>query len=204
MNVDNDRLESFCDGIFGFAITLLIIEIKIPDFTKAHSASDIWVDLRSQWPSWFAFGLSFITLLIAWVNHHNLLKQLDKTSSTFIYANGFLILTVIIFPFSTSVLGRSINTELAQPGITLYCLSNLVHAIGWLAISTTATRPKDLSKNAAAQNKVVETRLVIVNACFANTGIVLLSFWFPVVALCLMTASWVIYLLAGIFKSSLD
>ena len=204
MHIGNDRLESFCDGVFGFAITLLILEIKIPDFNDAHSSADIWNSLKNQWPSWFAFGLSFITLLIAWVNHHHLLKQLDKTSSVFIYANGFLILTVIVFPFTTSFLGRSINTTLAQPGIILYCLANFFHAVAWLIVFTTATKPKNLSKNEAAQKKVIATRSLVAKACISTAAITVLSFWFPIIALCLVTASWMIYLLSGVLQTSPD
>jgi uncharacterized membrane protein len=204
MHVGNDRLESFCDGIFGFAITLLILEIKIPDFTNAHSPSDIWNGLINQWPSWFAFGLSFITLLIAWVNHHHVLKLLDKTSSVFIYANGFLTLTVIVFTFSTGLLGRSINTNLAQPGITLYCLSNFFHALAWLSLFSAALHPKDLSKNETSRQKVIGTRSLIAKSCISTAVITVLSFWFPTIALCLVTASWAIYLISGIFQTSLD
>jgi len=64
--VKNSRLEAFCDGIFAIAITLLILEIKVPELGEIGSAEHLAANLAAQWPSWFSFLLSFLTLLIAW------------------------------------------------------------------------------------------------------------------------------------------
>src|SRR5258705_2910552 len=91
----NSRLEAFCDGVFAIALTLLVIDIKIPSTIAINNTADFWLALRHVAPSIFAFVLSFIIILITWVNHHNTLKLVNKSSPSFIYANGFLLLTVV-------------------------------------------------------------------------------------------------------------
>ncbi|MBP7240307.1 MAG: DUF1211 domain-containing protein, partial [Saprospiraceae bacterium] len=77
------RLEAFCDGVFAIAITLLILEIKVPGLEAINSTHTLAHALWEEWPSWFAFLLSFGTILIAWSNHHGALKLINKSSSIF-------------------------------------------------------------------------------------------------------------------------
>ena len=70
----NSRLEAFCDGVFAIALTLLIIDIKIPSTTEIHTNAEFWLALKHMLPSIFAFILSFVIILISWVNHHASLK----------------------------------------------------------------------------------------------------------------------------------
>jgi len=91
----NSRLEAFCDGVFAIALTLLIIDIKIPSTEKINNTAEFWLALKHIAPSIFAFVLSFTIILITWVNHHNAVKLVHKTSNSFIYANGFLLLSAI-------------------------------------------------------------------------------------------------------------
>ena len=84
------RLEAFCDGVFAIAITLLVIDIKIPATAEVHDTAGLWHALHHILPSIFAFVLSFGVILITWINHHNHLKLVHKTSNSFLYANGFL------------------------------------------------------------------------------------------------------------------
>jgi len=64
----SSRLEAFCDGVFAIAITLLIIDIKIPSTEKIDSTAHFVQALKRVTPSIFAFVLSFIIILITWVN----------------------------------------------------------------------------------------------------------------------------------------
>jgi len=145
----SERLEPFCDGVFAIAITLLILEIKVPLKESIHSSSDLRHALVAHWPSWFAFLLSFISLFIAWVNHHHLFRQLNlnKTSNVFLYANGLLMLTIIVYPYVTSLLAEYLNTAYAKLPIFAYCLATTFHADAWVILCHAALHPLDLTKN---------------------------------------------------------
>jgi len=129
------RLEAFCDGVFAIALTLLIIDVKIPSTEKINNTADFWLALKHMAPSIFAFGLSFTIILITWVNHHAGLKLVNKTSASFIYANGFLLLTVVFIPFPTSLMGEYILTDHASPVVILYDSTLALQAVGWILLT---------------------------------------------------------------------
>ena len=68
------RLEAFSDGIFAVAITLLVLDLKVPSLTSVSPAS-LAVALWARWPNYLTFVISFATILIVWVYHHNLFKR---------------------------------------------------------------------------------------------------------------------------------
>ena len=88
---ENARIEAFSDGVFAIAITLLVLELKVPPAGSIHSISDLWKGLYNLWPSYFAFTLSFGILLVSWVNHHFLFNILDKSSALFFMSVAFLL-----------------------------------------------------------------------------------------------------------------
>lgn len=191
------RLEAFSDGVFAIAITLLILEIKIPETIDFHTNAELLKGLISLWSSWFSFILTFITLLIAWTNHHNTVKQLDKNSPLFIYTNGFLMLTVIVFPFSAGLLSRFLNTELNTIPAVLYCFTTFVHGMAWLAFDTAAISPKDLTIDATHKKKIKEAIKVIAVSCIFNLFVTIIATWFPIIAISLVSSAWIVYLIKG-------
>ena len=136
----NARLEAFCDGVFAIALTLLIIDIRLPSMDSLGSAAELWRALQHLAPSVYAFVLSFGIILITWVNHRGTLRLVHKSSGSFIYANGFLLLTVVFIPFPTALLGAFIWTDHAAPAVVLYDAVLAVQAIGWLLVSRAALR----------------------------------------------------------------
>jgi len=118
-NKSLSRLEAFSDGVFAIAITVLIVEIKVPPINSIHSVSDLINALVHQWPSFFAFLLTFGGILVQWIMHHNIFNFLDKTSRPFLYGNGFLLLTIVFFPYPTALLAEYLNTKYAH---ACYCI----------------------------------------------------------------------------------
>ncbi len=202
----NERLETYCDGIFAIAITLLILEIKVPSVESIHSSADLKHQLLIHWPSWFAFSLSFISMFIAWVNHHHFMKQIDpeKTSNVFMYAHGFFVLTIIVFPFTTSLLAEYLNTPYLMLPVFVYCLMNTVHAAGWVLLCHSALHPLNLGKNEAKTKYIVGLRKNISFTVIFNIAMCVLSFWFPIIAVSLTALAWLIYLVMGIALSPID
>jgi uncharacterized membrane protein len=193
----NSRLEAFCDGVFAIALTLLIIDIKIPSSTEINNTSDFWQALKHISPAIFAFILSFIIILITWVNHHNSIKLIDKSSNAFIYSNGFLLFTVVFVPFPTSLLGEFLMTDHASPAVVLYDSVLAFQAISWILLLRSALRG-NLCRNEKsiqairANLKFGYFALVLYSAC-AITAI-----WFPFTIAMITTVSWIFWLIWGI------
>src|SRR5215469_3985565 len=75
----NARLECFCDGVFAIALTLLIIDVKLPPVAIGSNA-EFWLALRNIAPTIMAFTLSFIVIFITWVNHHSTMLLVNRSS----------------------------------------------------------------------------------------------------------------------------
>ncbi|MBI4421862.1 MAG: DUF1211 domain-containing protein [Gemmatimonadetes bacterium] len=74
------RVEAFSDGVFAIAITLLILEIRLPESGATPGLHPLWTGLAGLWPSYLAFALSFFVILIMWVNHHELMRMVRVIS----------------------------------------------------------------------------------------------------------------------------
>jgi uncharacterized membrane protein len=132
-------VEAFSDGVFAIAITLLILEIRVPHGDGGGGGS-LWAALLALWPSYIAFLMSFVVILIMWVNHHELLRMLRAVNYPFLYANGFLLLTVTFIPFPTAVLAANLDTPGAKTAVAFYCGTFVANALIWNLLFATMVR----------------------------------------------------------------
>ena len=105
MEKETARIEAFSDGVFAIAITLLILEIKIP----AAGSGELSVQLLRQWPSYFAFVFSFAFIGIMWINHHRLFTHIKRSNNALLFLNLLLLLGVTAVPFPTAVLAQHLG-----------------------------------------------------------------------------------------------
>ncbi len=118
---DTGRLESFSDGVFAVAMTLLVVNLTVPMGPNNHplaGAAQLWNALAQNWPSYFAFLTSFGTVLIMWINHHSIFNLIRRTDGNLLFANGFLLLLVTVVPFPTALVANYLRT----PGATVACV----------------------------------------------------------------------------------
>jgi uncharacterized membrane protein len=191
-------LETFCDGVFAIALTLLVLDIRIPRTATITTTSELWLSLARLLPSIFAFLLSFCIIFITWVNHHATLTVIDNSSSHFIYANGFLLLTVVLIPFTASLLGEYLLTDHASPAVVLYTAVDALQALAWIFLTQAALRPEPLTTGERARGAIQMARRNGFLA-FAIYGVcTILAFWFPLAVAVIITATWVVWLILGI------
>jgi len=187
------RLEMFSDGVFAIAITLLILEIKVPPIDSIHSVNDLVNGLVHLWPSYFAFFYSFGGILIQWVVHHNTFNHLNKTSRPFLYTNGFLLLTIVFFPFPTALLAEYINTEYAMPAIVFYGIASVVNSLAWFLFIRSIDKPKRLLNDAFSPEEYNKLKTGNRFALIIYASTALLAIWFPYTALIINVALWVFW-----------
>src|SRR5262249_17947143 len=116
MASETSRIEAFSDGVFAIAITLLILEIKIPPVTQAPLSTQ----LLQQWPSYFAFLVSFLFIGIMWINHHRLFTHIRRADSGLLFLNLLLLLGVSALPFPTAVLAVHFSGSGAHAAAALF------------------------------------------------------------------------------------
>jgi len=195
----NARLETFCDGVFAIALTLLIIDIKLPSTENIHTTSDLWLALKHLAPGILAFLLSFIVIFITWVNHHAAFKLVHKTSTHFIYANAVLLLSVVFTPFPTSLLGEFVLTDHAAPAVSLYCAVFGLQAIAWMLMTRAALNPsrplitnEESIRSGRTNLKRSYYAIIFYSLC------VVAAFWFPLTIAIIVAFTWIIWLIIGI------
>ena len=180
---ETTRVEAFSDAVFAIAITLLILEIKVPETGEVHSASDLWRALYHLWPSYFAFIFSFGAILVAWVNHHHVFNTLGKISRPFMYANGFLLLTITFIPFPTAVLAEYITTENALPAIVFYCFSSILNTLAWYLLGRSVVKPRLLLKESLGMKSYHKSMRTVKMGLAGSITTTVLALWLPYIAL---------------------
>ena len=183
---DNDtaRLEAFSDGVFAIAITLLVLEIRLPDSegTLAHLIGGLW-------SSYLAYVLSFVTIGIMWANHHAVYRLIGRCTHGLVVANLFLLMTISFLPFPTSVLADSLREAGAdqRTGALFYSGTFIVIAIAFQALWQTAGRNNRLivpGREAAADEITRSYRLGIP----MYTISLLVALWSPIASVILVGA----------------
>lgn len=108
---ETGRLEAFSDGVFAVAITLLILNIKIPGLDtpgKLFTDKQLWLVLRDEWPMLAAYVTSFATIGVMWLNHHRMFTHIRRTNTPLMLLNLLLLLCIVFVPVPTALLAEYI------------------------------------------------------------------------------------------------
>jgi uncharacterized membrane protein len=128
---ETGRLEGFSDGVFAFAITLLVLDLKQPTVTGVTP----FQGLLNQWPTFFALVTSFMTILVLWVNHHNMFNYVRRINTQFMFLNGFLLFFVVLTPFTTSFVADNLFSNGSEVAAAVYSgtflLLSAVYTVLW-------------------------------------------------------------------------
>jgi uncharacterized membrane protein len=111
--MDRGRLEAFSDGVFAVAITLLVIDLAVPE--PGHEA--LGQQLASHWPSFAAYVVSFLTIGIIWVNHHNLCRNFTVVDRPLLFLNLLLLFFVVTIPFATATMAAFLRSGNADASL---------------------------------------------------------------------------------------
>lgn len=125
-----NRLEAFSDGVLAIVITIMVLELKVPEGFE-------FIDLKVLAPKFLSYILSFIYIGIYWNNHHHLMHTVNKVTSGILWANMNLLFWLSLIPFTTSWVGENIQHcdpmslygfNLLMAGISYWVLSNRIIA----------------------------------------------------------------------------
>ena len=120
------RLETFADGVFAIAATLLILNV---DAQIPGDVEDLGASILHIWPSYLAYAVSFVTIGIMWVNHHWVMTQIDRTNRTFLFANIGLLLCIAFVPFPTRLVAEHIRGAGARDAALVYGFTMVATAV---------------------------------------------------------------------------
>jgi uncharacterized membrane protein len=144
--VSTARLETFADGVFAIAATLLILNV---DAQVSGDAPHLGARLMHIWPSYLAYAASFVTIGVMWINHHTILTLVERTDRRFLLANVGLLLCIAFFPFTTRLVAEHVRRDGAQAAALAYGFTGVATAVMFNATWLYASVGKRLLKHDA-------------------------------------------------------
>ncbi len=184
-----ERLEAFSDGIFAFAVTLLVLNLYDP---TARGSTNLLRGLLGEWPAFFAFAISFINILIMWINHHNMFNYIKRISREFMLLNGILLLFVVLTPFTTLLVSEHLLDSNANTAALVYAASFFIVAIVWNFLWHNATHFHNLISEDVSEKCVKQiAREYFVAPIFF--GLAVVAAWFSAVVSLIIIVSVAIY-----------
>ena len=199
---ETSRVEAFSDGVFAIAITLLILEIKVPKIEMHMTNSQLFTSLVNLWPSYFAFLLSFAAVLIMWINHHGFFKYLKTINSKFLYANGFLLLMVTFIPFPTAVLAEHINSPAANVSAAFYCGAMVLVSVAYNVLWFTTAYKRALVKDEISDALIIKIRNAYWFGFFVYLTSFIVSFFYAITGLIICISLWIFWIVLDYNKAS--
>ena len=136
--MSTNRLETFADGVFAIAATLLILNV---DAQVGEGSGEIGKRLLEIWPSYIGYAVSFVTIGIIWSNHHTVMGQLGKVDRTFLMLNILLLMCVAFLPFPTRLVAEHLRDRHdLQPAAFAYGATMTATAICYITLWLYASR----------------------------------------------------------------
>ena len=203
--MDSRRAESFSDGVFAVAITVLVFNLLTVADKTAPPATLTVVGHAGQpglvdyWPAYLAYVVSFLTIGIMWLNHHTMFSQVSKVDRPVLVLNLFLLMGVVAIPFPTALVADHLTGSLGQndpatvAGVT-YGLVMMVISVGYASVWTYLATHQDAL---GARRRVHRPRLSTFRFTIGNAGYVagtLIALVAPLAALILFGILAVYYM----------
>jgi len=139
--MDKGRLEAFSDGVLAIIITIMVLELKVPQ-------GDGWDVLFQQWPIFLSYVLSFIYVGIYWNNHHHFLHASEKVNGGVLWANLHLLFWLSLMPVTTGWMGQN---HFSQRPVAVYGFVLLMCAIAWTPFQRSLIRANGGKSSLLAQ-----------------------------------------------------
>jgi uncharacterized membrane protein len=132
--METARLETFSDGVFAIAATLLILDVRVP------AGGSVTHGLLEIWPSYAAYAISFLTIGIMWINHHTVFRQIDRVDRTFLTISVVFLMVIAFVPFPTRVLADHLHHDATAAaffyGLTMVAMAAMYGCLWFYAATS--------------------------------------------------------------------
>ncbi|HJS54903.1 MAG TPA: TMEM175 family protein [Chitinophagaceae bacterium] len=187
------RIETFSDGVFCIAVTLLSIEIGV-ELHGDVTNKELTHALLTQWPVYLAYVISFVNVLLAWIGHHSLFNMLHKSDNSIMITNGMLLMLVALVPFPTKTLGEFLLTGGFETAVIFYTGYFVLISIAFRLLWYAASRRDGILMNDVTQKQIKQTTRSENIGLICNTIIFAVAFFNPWLALAFSFVMWIYWL----------
>jgi uncharacterized membrane protein len=148
---DTGRTEAFSDGVLAIAITLLVLDLRVP----ASEFDNLWRGIVHQWPGYLSYATSFLTIGGIWLAHHGVFRRLRYANNRLMRINLLLLMAVSFLPYPTRLIAEAIRSDSAERAAVIFYGLNLL-AISSLfgALWATVARDRELLKPEVSEAEV--------------------------------------------------
>jgi uncharacterized membrane protein len=194
MQLSRNRIEALADGVFAVAMTLLVLDIKVPELQSPSATAELPLKLLALWPKFLSYLISFVILGVYWVGHHMQLSFIRRADRPLLWINILFLLWVALVPFSTALLSEYSKTRVAIAiyGANLIAIGLTLSLHWWYATAETRHVDPDIHPNLvrSAMKRTLMAPLIYVIA-------IALSFFKAELSLILYALVPILYILPG-------
>jgi uncharacterized membrane protein len=190
--METSRLESFSDGVFAIAATLLIVGVSV-----SAPGSELGAALKHSWPQYVAYAVSFLTIGTWWVNHHAFFKMLGRADRPFLFANIGLLASIAFLPFPTRLVAEHFHDDGLRAAAMAYGLTMTAAAIFFASCWFYAATRRRLIGATVDQGRVDGMTRSVIPAVPINAAATLVVLWSPYVGLALFAALELFYVVGS-------
>jgi uncharacterized membrane protein len=197
-----NRLEALTDAVFAIVMTLLVLEISIPEIAQSSLQAELPRRILELWPKLYSYVISFLVLGILWTIHHRSFHSIKRSDNPLIWLNIVFLMFVALIPFSTSLLG---NYGTEQISIVIYAINILLALVMRLLIWAYATGKyrlvdSDINPRLVKRDKLISIGILLAFILVIGVSFINVTAAYYVLVL-LLVASIVMLLIAGrLFK----
>ncbi len=177
-----NRLEAFSDGVLAIIITIMVLEMKVPEGAD-------FATLKPLFPKFISYILSFIYVGIYWNNHHHLFHVIEKVSGKILWANLFLLFCLSLIPFSTGWMGEN---HFDKNPVALYGINLFMCALAFIILEKSSIHYE-------GENSKLKLALKNYNKEYASLALyfigVLISYYFPMFSVTLYAIVALVWLI---------
>ncbi len=196
------RIETFSDGVFAIAITLLVIDLRLPNLPEPVSNQTLWAALLNRWPAYFAFVTSFASILIMWMNHSIVFYYIKIPAVRLKVANGLLLLFVVLVPITTSLVAQYLDTRAASVAAASYAGVLLLINVSYNVLWNLAAHDRRLIRKTVPRSEVKRLARTYLFGFPLYLLATVLAFWNPYLAVGMCFLLWILWALAGLDKKT--
>ena len=182
--MEKNRMEAFSDGVLAIIITIMVLEIKVPETGEGR-----FIDLLPIVPKFLSYLLSFIYVGLYWNNHHHMLQSSKKVNGKVLWANLHLLFWLSLFPFTTAWVGEHHNSSAP---LAIYGFVLLMAAFAWIVLlkSLIEANGKNNILAKAVENKTLKEKI----SPFIYIAGIVCSFFIPWLAIICYTTTAIIWI----------
>ena len=177
-----ERLNAFSDGVFAVLITVLVLELRPPEYPTFDA-------LLALWPTWLSYAVSYLFIAIVWANHHYLMRYASEATPRLLWFNFAHLFSISLLPLSTAWMAVS---RLSSQPVAFYAATFFLVNVTYIGLIWELIDAESIGRITPKVRKIMRARSLITLCVFAAAAVVALRY--PIIGLAMCIGCLIFYL----------